>query len=145
MKTLIDKHFYTVSVSLLFVLITLLYIYYHQHKTMSTTLPISVPVKTLPVMVGGCQGTQFGCCPDGVTSKSDQNGSNCYQLRLSRNTIRLVTVSHPQISYQLEVVKEHNSVVVQTVSHQNQIRTDPIVQREWLFYQDIFYSHNPIL
>ncbi len=44
---------------------------------MSTTLPISVPVKTLPVMVGGCQGTQFGCCPDGVTSKSDQNGSNC--------------------------------------------------------------------
>ena len=27
--------------------------------------------------VGGCQGTQYGCCPDGVTAKVDSSGSNC--------------------------------------------------------------------
>jgi hypothetical protein len=25
----------------------------------------------------GCADTQYGCCPDGVTSKNDANGSNC--------------------------------------------------------------------
>ena len=28
--------------------------------------------------IGGCAGTQFGCCPDGVTAKADPEGSNCY-------------------------------------------------------------------
>lgn len=27
--------------------------------------------------LGGCAGTRYGCCPDGKTSKADQNGSNC--------------------------------------------------------------------
>ena len=26
---------------------------------------------------GGCDGTRYGCCPDGVTVKEDQWGSNC--------------------------------------------------------------------
>jgi len=28
-------------------------------------------------LIGGCAGTQFGCCSDGTTSKADQQGSNC--------------------------------------------------------------------
>ena len=28
-------------------------------------------------MVGGCGGTQYGCCPDGVTAKADEMGTNC--------------------------------------------------------------------
>ena len=28
-------------------------------------------------MVGGCAGTQYGCCPDGITAKIDPEGSNC--------------------------------------------------------------------
>jgi hypothetical protein len=28
-------------------------------------------------IIGGCAGTEFGCCPDGSTSKVDQQGSNC--------------------------------------------------------------------
>ena len=27
--------------------------------------------------IGGCAGTQFGCCPDKVTAKEDVQGSNC--------------------------------------------------------------------
>jgi hypothetical protein len=27
--------------------------------------------------VGGCKSTQYGCCLDGVTAKSEPNGSNC--------------------------------------------------------------------
>jgi len=27
--------------------------------------------------IGGCAGTRYGCCPDGVTAKIDAAGSNC--------------------------------------------------------------------
>jgi hypothetical protein len=27
--------------------------------------------------LGGCKGTEFGCCLDDVTAKKDKNGSNC--------------------------------------------------------------------
>ena len=30
-----------------------------------------------PYFKGGCAGTRFGCCPDGKTSRFDNNGSNC--------------------------------------------------------------------
>ena len=30
--------------------------------------------------IGGCNGTEFGCCPDGTTTKKDQAGSNCASL-----------------------------------------------------------------
>ena len=32
----------------------------------------------IPHQVGGCAGTQFGCCLDGKTAKQDFEGSNCY-------------------------------------------------------------------
>lgn len=28
-------------------------------------------------LVGGCSGTRYGCCSNGVTSKIDHKGSNC--------------------------------------------------------------------
>lgn len=27
--------------------------------------------------IGGCSGTQYGCCPNNSTPKIDENGSNC--------------------------------------------------------------------
>jgi hypothetical protein len=30
-----------------------------------------------PAFIGGCKGTRFGCCPDGITAKADETGSNC--------------------------------------------------------------------
>ena len=32
-----------------------------------------------PPLIGGCAGTRYGCCNDGVTSKVDSQGSNCPQ------------------------------------------------------------------
>jgi hypothetical protein len=31
-------------------------------------------------IIGGCDGTQFGCCPDNTTAKKDRKGSNCRSL-----------------------------------------------------------------
>ena len=30
-----------------------------------------------PNIKGGCEGTQFQCCPDGITAKQDIDGTNC--------------------------------------------------------------------
>ena len=29
------------------------------------------------IWFGGCAGTRWGCCPDGVTTRLDQDGTNC--------------------------------------------------------------------
>jgi hypothetical protein len=34
--------------------------------------------------VGSCKGTEYGCCLDGVTAKTDQTGSNCSQCSTSQ-------------------------------------------------------------
>lgn len=28
-------------------------------------------------IIGGCKGTRWGCCPDGITPKFDGKGTNC--------------------------------------------------------------------
>ena len=30
-------------------------------------------------LVGGCSGTEYGCCPDGRTARINAFGSNCYR------------------------------------------------------------------
>ena len=37
--------------------------------------PIPGPMRLQPI--GGCAGTQYGCCPDNLTAKIDSQGSNC--------------------------------------------------------------------
>lgn len=31
------------------------------------------------VWIGGCAGSRFGCCPDGTTTRLDQDGTNCVE------------------------------------------------------------------
>lgn len=40
------------------------------------TKPSYYPVP-YPPRIGGCAGTRWGCCADGVTPKSDPLGTNC--------------------------------------------------------------------
>jgi hypothetical protein len=47
--------------------------------TTNVLVPVPIPVPSSPnSIVGGCAGTQFGCCPDGKTSKINPLGTNCY-------------------------------------------------------------------
>jgi hypothetical protein len=45
-------------------------------KTTSTI--IVKPTHKVVHPIGGCSGTQYGCCPNGVTAKSNNLGTNCY-------------------------------------------------------------------
>jgi hypothetical protein len=38
--------------------------------------PVHIP-QHQPIPVGGCAGTRYGCCPNNVTAKIDEVGSNC--------------------------------------------------------------------
>ena len=46
-----------------------------------TPTPVPVPVPVVkPIVVkpiGGCAGTQYGCCPNGVTARMNPAGTNC--------------------------------------------------------------------
>jgi hypothetical protein len=48
--------------------------------------------------IGGCAGTRYGCCPDGVTAKKDADGSNC--------PVRKV-LSSLDVSATYNVIKHH--------------------------------------
>ena len=48
-----------------------------QHTVNSSSQPRRHHDPSQPSLIGGCVGTQFGCCPDNMTSKVDTIGSNC--------------------------------------------------------------------
>jgi len=50
---------------------------------------------------GKCSETKFGCCPDGVNSKIDFNGSNCppYNPGAGYNPPGPVPVTYPPVTY----------------------------------------------
>ena len=43
-------------------------------------------------VVGGCMNTRWGCCGDGLTTKEDQDGTNCidYSMHLQSPEIQLM-------------------------------------------------------
>ncbi len=49
----------------------------HIKTTKVEKIYIPVPVPSPHPYIGGCSGTQYGCCVDGITAKHDAVGTNC--------------------------------------------------------------------
>jgi hypothetical protein len=68
-------------------------------------------------IVGGCAGTQYGCCPDGKTSRIDKAGSNCplpsreYDQILSGN-VTIKKVSSDNYTHKITFSKKNISKVL---------------------------------
>jgi hypothetical protein len=67
---------------LMIVLILVIFMVFINHiviitptKNTNTTQVVPVPIRVN--RIGGCSGTRYGCCPNGVTPKSNYIGSNC--------------------------------------------------------------------
>lgn len=58
---------------LLIFLIIILLIMLSRHITIIHTQNVPVPVKP----IGGCAGTRYGCCPNGITARMNPVGTNC--------------------------------------------------------------------
>lgn len=42
-------------------------------------IPVPNPIpQPIHQPIGGCAGTMFGCCPNNITAKINQQGSNCF-------------------------------------------------------------------
>ena len=39
--------------------------------------PVPVPIPAHIKPIGGCAGTRYGCCPNGVTARMNPAGTNC--------------------------------------------------------------------
>jgi len=70
------------EVFIVFLLIAIIYTLFHSvfiiFKPVPTPQPVPIHV-IVPTqkLIGGCAGTRYGCCPNGVTPKTNQIGSNC--------------------------------------------------------------------
>jgi hypothetical protein len=52
-----------------------------QHPPTPTPTPTHTPQHPpTPNIIGGCSGTRYGCCADGITSKTDEQGLNCSKI-----------------------------------------------------------------
>ena len=72
------------EIFIIFLLLCILYITFKSIIVIIKPVPKPIPVPEpiiIPVpsqqMIGGCAGTRYGCCPNGVTSKINVIGTNC--------------------------------------------------------------------
>jgi hypothetical protein len=70
----------TNTILIIFLSIIILFFLFRTNVTIIDTQPIKpvpVPVPAPIKPIGGCAGTRYGCCPNGVTARINQIGSNC--------------------------------------------------------------------
>jgi hypothetical protein len=70
----------TNTILIIFLVIVLLIMVFKTHVTIidnQPVQPVPVPVPAPIKTIGGCAGTRYGCCPNGVTARVNPLGSNC--------------------------------------------------------------------
>jgi hypothetical protein len=70
----------TNTILIIFLSIIILFFLFRNHVTVINTQPIKpvpVPVPAPIKPIGGCAGTRYGCCPNGVTARMNPAGTNC--------------------------------------------------------------------
>jgi hypothetical protein len=65
---------------LILLLVIMLFKSYASPVPHPVPVPVPVPVPSPIKPIGGCAGTRYGCCPNGVTSRMNAIGTNCYTL-----------------------------------------------------------------
>jgi hypothetical protein len=70
----------TKNIVIFFLIFVLLIIFLRTHVTVINTNPVQpvpVPVPAPVNKIGGCAGTRYGCCPNGITARQNAIGTNC--------------------------------------------------------------------
>ncbi len=70
----------TKNIVIFFLIFVLLIIFLRTHVTVINTNPVQpvpVPVPASVNKIGGCAGTRYGCCPNGITARQNAIGTNC--------------------------------------------------------------------
>jgi hypothetical protein len=66
----------TNTILIVFLIILILVMLFKTRVTIIDNQPIQpVPIPVKPI--GGCAGTRYGCCPNGVTARMNPAGTNC--------------------------------------------------------------------
>jgi hypothetical protein len=68
----------TNKVLIILLIVILVIMLFQSHITIIHGPPSPVPVP-VPIVkpIGGCAGTRYGCCPNGMTPRIDAAGTNC--------------------------------------------------------------------
>lgn len=68
----------TNTIIIIFLIFLILIMLFKTHVTVINPQPVPVPVPG-PIVkpIGGCAGTRYGCCPNGVTARMNPAGTNC--------------------------------------------------------------------
>ena len=67
--------------------------------------------------IGGCAGTRYGCCPNGVTPKMDEQGSNCNVKQLLIIKLKASHLNYK--TYELENNADFGDLIVNIENHHN--------------------------
>lgn len=70
----------TKNIVIFFLIFILLIIFLRTHVTVINTNPVQpvpIPVPAPVNKIGGCAGTRYGCCPNGITARQNAIGTNC--------------------------------------------------------------------
>ena len=68
----------TNTILIIFLVFILLFMLFRTRITVINTNPVQpVPVPAPVKKIGGCAGTRYGCCPNGITARQNPAGTNC--------------------------------------------------------------------